>query len=259
MGSSVRRALARGSIAAALIAGGAAVTTHQSANAGGGGTVKLTARCASDGSPDGYAHLEEHFTGLTYGQPQYGVVGTRDVQGGSDTWSDGNGWYPEPDGSYNTPDDYYVPLFVTSVDTDFKQGQVYHWQLSKTYGTTTVVQTGDVTVGGPNCVKHEKPKPPKLANSPSKVTVNKHGKFTYDFKATPTLKGTVTVSKGASTWATKDFVVPDAGKVKAKLILKKKAFKKLMKAGQVTTDVVVLIKDGPKHSKAHATLVLKAP
>jgi hypothetical protein len=236
-----------------------AVTTHLPARAGGGGTVKLTARCAGDGSPDGYAKLEEHFSGLTVGQPQYSVVGTREVQGGSDTWSDGNGWYPEADGTYDTPADYYVTLFVTSVDRDFRSGQVYHWQLSKTYGTTTVVQTGDVTVGGPNCVKHEKPKSAKLGNSPNKVTVSKHGKFLYPFMATPALDGTVTVSKGSATWASKDFTVPADGKVKAKLTLTKKAFKKLKKAGKATTDVAVLLTDGNKHSTAHANLVLKAP
>ena len=231
----------------------------QPAHAEGGGTVKLTARCASDGSPDGYAKLEEHFTGLTPGQPQYSVVGTRDVSGGSDTWSDGNGWYPEADGSYDTPEDYYVALFVTSVDRDFKAGQVYHWQLSKTYGVTTVVQSGDVTVGGPNCVKHGKPKPAKLGNAPNKVTVDHHGKFAYDFKATPSLTGTVSVSKGASTWASKDFAVPDSGKVHVKLALTHKAFKKLKQAGKVTTDVLVRLVNGSKHSDAHATLILKAP
>ena len=119
--------------------------------------------------------------------------------------------------------------------------------------------SGHLSVTGPTCVVHEKPKAAGFGPSPDKITVSKRGTFTYPFKATPALTGTIKVMKGANLWAKKNFTVPDSGKVSAKLTLTDQAFKKLKHDGKDTVDVGVKLVDGPYHTTKHHDLILKAP
>lgn len=248
----LRHSIGWGAAAVALAFGGLAVVGPP-AGAAVGGSVTLTAQCAGDGSPDGYATLHEDFSGLDYPQPTYRVVAERNSDAGG-SLEDG-GWYAEPDGSHVF--DHVVFFGVTTDDPDIRAGESYAWTLYRTYGAVTTVASGTVVAGGPTCVKYTKPKPAVLANSPDTALVNPHRHFGYTFRARAGLHGTIRVTRHGSPVAGLDFVVPASGKEAAVLTLHRDAYRALKRKGRLSTEVTVKLTRHGLSSRARKDLVLK--
>lgn len=220
--------------------------------------ITLQLHCGAHGEPTDQVALNEAFTGLTNGK-YYDVKLSHDVGGPDEMNLHDSAWYVGASGTFT--ETYIVQPAPADPGTP-AMDDLFTWNLYDTSAPTVVVQSGDATVAGPICTgtaptAPAPPAKPTFGSSPDTVKVAKGGKFSYDFTADPKLHGTITFSKGSTTWVEGTFKTPAKGDTSVTLKLGGKHRKALKKAGHEDLTVVVTLTGKGGTSHASTDVVLK--